>query len=167
MAQSRLTQRWEYISRSAAATRRLGRRLAGCLRPGDVVCLVGDLGAGKTTFVQGLAAGLGVRDPATSPTFVLVHEYRGRIPLFHLDLYRLSGDLTEIGLDDILGGDAAVVVEWAERMPGHLCESAIEIDFDFDASSSTGRRIVVRASGERGQNVLRELERERNARPRD
>ena len=165
--QSRLIQQLEYISRSAAATRRLGRRLAAYLRPGDVICLVGDLGAGKTTFVQGLAAGLGVRDLATSPTFVLVHEYHGRIPLFHLDLYRLSGDLTEVGLDDILGGDAAVVVEWAERMPGLLCETGLEIAFDFDASSATGRRIVVRAAGERGQQVLSQLEQERDARPCD
>jgi tRNA threonylcarbamoyladenosine biosynthesis protein TsaE len=165
--QSRLTQQLEYVSRSAAATRRLGRRLAAHLLPGDVICLVGDLGAGKTTFVQGLAAGLGVRDPATSPTFVLVHEYLGRIPLFHLDLYRLSGDLTEIGLDDILGGDAAVVVEWAERMPGHLCENGIEIGFDFDASRASTRRIVLRATGERGQEVLSQLEQERNARSGD
>ena len=165
--QSHLTRQLKYFSRSAAATRRLGRCLATYLQPGDVICLTGDLGAGKTTFVQGLAAGLGVPDPATSPTFVLVHEYRGRIPLFHLDLYRLSGDLTEIGLEDILGGDAAVVVEWAERLPGHLCENGLEIDFDFDASGAAARRIVVRAAGQRGRQVLSQLERERNARPRD
>jgi len=165
--QSRPSRQLEYVSRSAAATRRLGRRLAACLQPGDLLCLVGDLGAGKTTFVQGLAQGLGVPDRATSPTFVLAHEYRGRIPLFHLDLYRLSGDLTEIGLDDLVGGDAAAVVEWAERLPHQLCEDALEIEFDFDESSANARRMVIRARGARGQRILDQVSRGRHARTGD
>lgn len=102
-----------------AATRRIAAALAGDLVPGDVVLLHGDLGAGKTVFVKGLAEGLGL-DPAdvTSPTFTVVHEYRGgRLPLQHLDLYRLDrAELDELGLDAALADRGVVVVEWAERL---------------------------------------------------
>ena len=153
----RLSQHLAYTARSAAETRALARALAAHLEAGDLLCLIGDLGAGKTTFVQGLAEGLGAAERATSPSFVLVHQYRGRLPLYHLDLYRATGDLTEIGLDDIIGGDAAVAVEWAERLPGTLCADALQIRFDFDASRPSARRITLRATGPRGQRVLERL----------
>jgi len=106
-------------SRSEAATRALARTLAAKLTPGTVLLLSGDLGAGKTAFVKGIAEGLGIdaRD-VTSPTFTLVHEYRGgRLPLIHVDLYRLDrADLDEIGLDQDLAATGIVAVEWAERM---------------------------------------------------
>ena len=164
--QSRLSQQLVYDSRSAAATRGLGREIAAYLEPGDLLCLLGDLGAGKTTFVQGLAEGLGVGDGVTSPSFVLVHEHHGRVTLFHLDLYRLAGDLTEIGLDDMVGGDAVVVVEWAERLPLRLCEDALEIAFGFDDSTPNARRIVMRPRGPRGQRILDAYGRSRHARSR-
>lgn len=108
-----------YESNSESDTRAIAARLAAELQPGAVLLLSGDLGAGKTAFVRGLAEGLGI-DPAdvTSPTFTLVHEYRqGRLPLVHVDLYRLDrADLDEIGFDKELAAIGVTVVEWAERL---------------------------------------------------
>ena len=107
------------ITRSEDETIAAGRSLAAALQPGAVVLLSGDLGAGKTAFVRGLAEGLGFDTrEVTSPTFTLVHEYRGgRLPLIHVDLYRLDrADLDEIGLDEDLAARGVVAVEWAERL---------------------------------------------------
>lgn len=109
----------EFASASEADTRAVAARLAGTLRPGAVLLLSGDLGSGKTAFVRGLAWGLGIDpDAVTSPTFTLVHEYRGgRLPLVHVDLYRLdSADLDEIGLDQGLAARGVVAIEWPERL---------------------------------------------------
>src|SRR5512145_3164524 len=111
------------VTRSARATHALGARLGRLLRPGDVVALVGDLGAGKTQLVRGACAGAGVA-PAdvSSPTFAIVQTYRGRLPVHHADLYRL-GDLDELyatGFMDLLGGEGAMLVEWADRIAGWL-----------------------------------------------
>jgi tRNA threonylcarbamoyladenosine biosynthesis protein TsaE len=106
-------------SSSEAETRSLAAAVAGDLGPGTVLLLSGDLGAGKTAYVRGLAEGLGLDpDVVTSPTFTLVHEYRGgRLPLVHVDLYRLdAADLAEIGLDDDLAAAGVVAVEWPERL---------------------------------------------------
>jgi tRNA threonylcarbamoyladenosine biosynthesis protein TsaE len=117
----------DVLSHSAAQTERLGARLGELLAAGDVVLLEGGLGAGKTVFAQGVARGLGVNDPVTSPTFVLVHEYEGRVPLYHADLYRLAGaaEATTIGLEEYLWGDGVTLIEWPERAaslvpPEHL-----------------------------------------------
>lgn len=101
-------------------TEALGQRLAQLLSPGTVLAFFGDLGAGKTALIQGIAAGLGVREPVTSPTFTIVNEYHsGRLPLFHFDLYRLGGedDLYEIGWEDYLNRGGVCAVEWSERAP--------------------------------------------------
>lgn len=109
----------EIISRSPEQTKRIGMRLGGLLQPGDILCLVGDIGAGKTTLVQGIASGWGSLDLATSPTFVLVNVYR-RLEgkrLFHLDAYRLSGALEAEDLDlDAMIESGPLVIEWAERI---------------------------------------------------
>ena len=108
-----------HTSNSEADTRAIAARLSPALTPGSVVLLSGDLGAGKTAFVRGLAAGLGVDpDEVTSPTFTLVHEYRGgRLPLIHVDLYRLDrAELDEIGLDSDLADAGVTAVEWSERL---------------------------------------------------
>ena len=119
-------------SHSAAETEALGARLAERLGPGDVVALTGDLGAGKTCFTQGLARGLGVAGRAVSPTFVLVNEYRGRLPVHHVDAYR-TGSLTELldlGLDELFSGDGVTIVEWADKLlpllPAHTVHVHIE-----------------------------------------
>lgn len=108
-----------YTSHSESETRAVASRLAASLKPGDVLLLAGDLGAGKTAFVRGLAEGLGIKaDDVTSPTFTLVHEYRGgRLPLIHVDLYRLDhAELDEIGMDQDLADRGVVAVEWSERL---------------------------------------------------
>ncbi len=106
------------ISHHPQETLELGRALAAELRRGDVLALAGDLGAGKTHFTKGLAEGLGVEADVTSPTFTLVHEYPGgRLPLVHIDLYRLEEptEVLGIGLDDYLAGDGVTVIEWADK----------------------------------------------------
>jgi len=106
------------ITASESETERAGEDLGRRLASGDVVLLYGDLGAGKTAFVRGLATGLGIDpDDVSSPTFTLVQEYRGRLPLFHVDLYRLApGEVDDLGLDALAAG-GVLAIEWAERMP--------------------------------------------------
>jgi tRNA threonylcarbamoyladenosine biosynthesis protein TsaE len=127
-------------SSSEEETRAIAARLAAGLEAGAVLLLSGDLGAGKTTFVRGLAEGLGI-DPAevTSPTFTLVHEYRGgRLPLVHVDLYRLeSADLDEIGLDTDLAVTGVVAVEWAERLVRTFPEALRVIITDLGGDART------------------------------
>lgn len=105
------------VCATAEATRDLAARLGAHLRRGDVIALHGDLGAGKTCFAQGLAAGLGVEGLVTSPTFIMIGEYAGRLPLYHVDLYRTGGlaEIQALGLDDLLDGDGVTVIEWAEK----------------------------------------------------
>jgi len=111
------------ISHSAEETIACGHTLAATLRRGDVLALCGDLGAGKTHFVKGLASGLGTSTPVTSPTFTLIHEYPGgRLPLYHFDFYRLDDEdeALKIGLDEYLDGDGVCVIEWADKFPALL-----------------------------------------------
>ena len=107
-----------FESRGPDETQRIGERLAAQLGAGDVVACIGELGAGKTCFIQGLAHGLGVTSDVTSPTFVLVNQYRGRLPVYHLDAYRTSSltELADIGVQEMLHGDGVTVVEWADKL---------------------------------------------------
>ena len=117
-------------SRSAEETRILGAALAPVLLPGDVVSLSGDLGAGKTVFVQGLAAALGVDSPVTSPTFTLVHEYSGRYPILHLDVYRLDSfqEVLDLGFEELLDPGAVLLVEWGTAVAPLLPRRYMEVD---------------------------------------
>jgi tRNA threonylcarbamoyladenosine biosynthesis protein TsaE len=101
---------------SAAETRAVGAAIASCLAPGDVVVLGGDLGSGKTTIAQGIGAGLGVTEPVVSPTFAIVREYEGRVPVAHVDVYRLDRlqELNDLGIEEVLDGTRVVLVEWGE-----------------------------------------------------
>lgn len=107
------------VTRSEQETVEAGERFAARVQPGDVVLLHGDLGAGKTAFVRGLAAGLGApADGVSSPTFTIIQEYRGRVTLYHVDLYRLqSGEAGDLGLDELTDGSGVMAIEWAERWP--------------------------------------------------
>ena len=139
---------FETISRSESETEALGAVLAKDLRPGDVVALTGDLGAGKTAFVRGLARGLSL-DPGqvSSPTFALVHEYRGgRLPLFHVDLYRLSGaEAEDLGLDELGVADGVLAIEWPERL-GRNFVGAITVRLESVAGQGDNiRRVTVDA----------------------
>ena len=106
------------VRESARRPGRIGERLAARLGAGDVVACIGELGAGKTCFIQGLARGLGVTSEVTSPTFVLVNQYRGRLPVYHLDAYRTASltELADIGVEEMLHGDGVTVVEWADKL---------------------------------------------------
>ena len=110
-------------------TNAAGVALGGTLASGDVVALYGGLGAGKTCFTQGLVEGLGVATRATSPTFVMVNEYRGRLPVHHVDAYRTNSltELVDLGLLDLLGGDGVTIVEWADRAEPLLPARAIRV----------------------------------------
>jgi tRNA threonylcarbamoyladenosine biosynthesis protein TsaE len=129
------------LSRSDAETEAIGAELATRLVAGSRVLLYGELGAGKTAFVRGLAAGLGIDpDDVSSPTFTLVQEYRGRLPLFHVDLYRLApGEVDDLGLD-ALAAAGVLAIEWAERMP-RADPGAIEVRLDHAGEDQ--RRITV------------------------
>ena len=109
----------------------LGERMAAYLRPGDVVVLNGDLGAGKTTFTKGIAKGLGIKEIIKSPTFTIIHEYQdGRIPLYHMDAYRLeNGGAEDLGLDEYFDGDGVSVVEWAQFAEDELPDEFLAITF--------------------------------------
>lgn len=129
---------------SIEATIEFGRRLAENLKPGDVLGLVGDLGAGKTHLTKGIVAGIGASEEVTSPTFTLVHEYRsGRIPVFHFDFYRIDdpNELISIGWDEFLDSDGVVIVEWADKFPELLPKSADWLKIEIE--SGDRRRITL------------------------
>jgi tRNA threonylcarbamoyladenosine biosynthesis protein TsaE len=139
-------------TRSARATWLLGRRLGAALQAGDVVALVGDLGAGKTQLVRGACEGAGV-DPGdvSSPTFAIVQTYRGRLPFHHADLYRLA-DLDELyatGFMDLLGGDGALVVEWADKVEGWAPGERLEIGLAEVGGHPGWRRLSITGFGSR------------------
>jgi tRNA threonylcarbamoyladenosine biosynthesis protein TsaE len=119
----------ELTTRSPEETEAAGEQLAATLGPGDVVALTGELGAGKTCFVQGLVRGLGVTGGATSPTFVLVNHYRGRVPVYHVDAYRTGSlsELLDLGLDEMLDGAGVTIVEWADRLEPLLPARAVRV----------------------------------------
>ena len=126
-------------------TEAIAAQMAGALTSGDVLLLTGDLGAGKTTFVRGLARGLGVSIGVKSPSFAIHLRYPGSLPLHHLDLYRLgsSRDLSELGLEDVLERDGVTVIEWGERLGDWIPERAVRIRFNDRGGSE--RQIVVDA----------------------
>lgn len=113
-----MTGEWTWTSGSPAGTAAIGRTLGGLLKPGAIILLYGDLGAGKTQLARGLAEGLGVTTPVTSPTFTLINEYEGRLPFYHCDLFRLEepAQLLDLGLDEYLYGDGVTAIEWPERL---------------------------------------------------
>lgn len=148
----------EFFSRSPEQTRRVGMRLGGLLRRGDVVCLQGELGAGKTTLVQGLAQGWGSLDPVSSPTFIIVNNYRrpddGQ--LYHMDAYRLVSafEAVELDLDEMLA-QGPLLVEWPERIQEILPDERMWISFEYIAEEN--RQLLIRAEGLRYDGLLAEL----------
>jgi tRNA threonylcarbamoyladenosine biosynthesis protein TsaE len=131
---------------AAEETRRVGEALAKLLRPGDVISLTGDLGAGKTTLVQGAARGLGVDQPVVSPTFTLVREYPGPIPIYHLDVYRLDRiqDVLDLGFDEMIDTEAVVFVEWGEGIAAILPEEHLTVELSIPVDDD--RRIELSAA---------------------
>jgi tRNA threonylcarbamoyladenosine biosynthesis protein TsaE len=140
----------ETRSNSEEETSAIGERLGASLRQGDVVLLYGELGAGKTAFVRGLARGLGAAsDDVSSPTFTLIQEYAGRVTLYHVDLYRLEPkEIPDLGLEDLVLGDGVVAIEWAERWPGRP-NDVIEVKIEDAGEDARSIRIAgaTRAEG--------------------
>ncbi len=135
----------DYLSHSVTETEDIGRRLAAALRPGDVVAYFGDLGAGKTAFTRGLAAGLGYTGRVTSPTFTIVNEYGGAVPLFHFDMYRLGSEeeLFDIGWEDYLARGGVCAVEWSERVAGALPPESVRVTIARHPAQPDWRIITV------------------------
>jgi tRNA threonylcarbamoyladenosine biosynthesis protein TsaE len=142
-------------------TRALGRAIGRRAGPGAIIALHGDLGSGKTVFVQGMARGLGVPEECyvTSPTYTLINEYPGRCPLYHVDLYRLAGvgDFEEIGLDDVLYGDGVAAVEWSERLDPDLLGDHLAVH--IAAAGGSRREIRMSAHGPGAAILVKDLER--------
>lgn len=148
----------DFISHSADQTRRMGARLGQVFIGGEVICLVGDLGTGKTCLVQGIGRGLGVEDQITSPTFTLVSEYPGaRLILYHIDLYRIADvrAALNLGLDDYLYGEGVCVIEWAERVRQIWPDEYLLITLRHIDENKRG--LTLRGFGERYQRMVRQF----------
>jgi len=135
------TERSEFTSHSPARTRELGQRLAEVLleRGGGLVCLFGDLGSGKTTLVKGLGKGLGIEDPIVSPSYLLLREYKGKLPLHHIDLFRIESEeeFIEAGLEDqIVDPDGVVAIEWAGRVERILPVGRFDLKFETEGEET-------------------------------
>ena len=152
---------FEFISRSPDQTRRIGMRLGELLLPSDIVCLTGDLGAGKTTLVQGIARGWGTSDVVTSPTFVLVNNYRrpDGVQMNHLDAYRLASALEAEDLDlERMLAEGPLLVEWAERIKAALPEECLSVSMAW--VSDEHRRLIFSFKGDRYRRLLDQLKSE-------
>lgn len=152
---------FEWQSHSAEETQTLGAALAKWLAPGDVIALQGELGAGKTNFVQGLARGLEIHEDVNSPTFILANEYTtGRLPLYHIDAYRVANaaEARGFGLDDYLNGGGVTVIEWAERVREALPREHLWLELEYRGESE--RRVRATANGTRYQEMLRRVSEE-------
>lgn len=133
----------------------LAERLGKLVQAGDVITLEGDLGAGKTTFTKGLAKGLGVTRVVNSPTFTIIKEYKGRIPLYHMDVYRLDDEMEELGLEEYFYGDGVSVIEWAHIIEAQLPEDRLNISIFH--LSETSRRLQFHATGKRSNELWKEF----------
>jgi tRNA threonylcarbamoyladenosine biosynthesis protein TsaE len=139
----------EIESETADRTREVGQALASMLQPRDTVVLTGDLGAGKTTLVQGIGRGLGVEDHVASPTFTLVREYTGRLDIAHVDVYRLERvqDVLELALDELGGPERVLLIEWGDAVSDLLPEDRLRVELTTERSDAETRRIVMTPQG--------------------
>ena len=134
----------EFESNSYEETQKFAEEFSKTLEAGDVLCMYGDLGVGKTAFVQGLAKGLGIDEPITSPTFTIVNEYSGRLPLYHFDVYRIGdvSEMDEIGYEDCFYGEGVCLIEWSQLIPEILPEHVIRIRIEKDLSQGFDYRKI-------------------------
>ncbi len=144
-------------SRSQGDTHAIGRAIGAGLAAGDVLLLSGTLGAGKTTLTQGVAWGLGADEYARSPTFVLVNEYPARLPIYHMDLYRLDSfaEVDGLGLDDYLFGDGVCIIEWADKAPGYFPEEHLSVE--IAVVSNDERALTLSGSADRHASLFEAL----------
>ncbi len=143
---------------SPAETLQLGQMMATLLRPGDVVCLTGDLGAGKTLLTKGLAAGLGITEDVTSPTFTVLQVYEAKTPVYHFDLYRLENaeELVDIGFDEFVFGGGISIIEWADKFSYCMPEQYLHVAITHGTSPET-RAIQIQARGTHYESLVEEL----------
>lgn len=130
-------------------------KLGSLLQPGDVLALEGDLGAGKTTFTKGLAKGLDIKRNVNSPTFTIIKEYHGRLPLYHMDVYRVEDSFEDLGFDEYFDGNGVTVVEWAHLVKEQLPEELLTIYLYLDDHAS--RRLVLDPKGKRYEELCKEI----------
>ena len=137
-------------------TKEIGYRLGKLLTPGSVICLIGDLGAGKTTMTQSLAKAIGVDDYITSPTFTIVNEYEGNMPLYHFDVYRIgsSEEMYDIGYDEYINSDGVCIIEWANLIEDILPNEYLDIELIY---KDMGREMILKPVGEKYKKIVEEL----------
>lgn len=148
-------KQFEFISNQPEETMTFSKRLAELLKPGDVIALEGDLGAGKTTFTKGLALGLDIKRNVNSPTFTIIKEYQGRIPLYHMDVYRVEDSFEDLGFDEYFEGNGVTVVEWAHLIEEQLPQELLMISLFLGENGA--RKIVVTPKGERYEELCKEF----------
>ena len=146
--------------KSASETIRIGRKIGRILQPGDVIALVGELGAGKTQLIKGLAAGTGVRRPGyvSSPSFTLINEYEGRSPFYHIDLYRLETEkeAQELGLEEYFTGRGMTAIEWADKIPSLLPREILTVNICYTGKKT--RTIEITGKGKRYLEIIAGLQ---------
>jgi tRNA threonylcarbamoyladenosine biosynthesis protein TsaE len=146
-------------TKSTSETVRIGKRIGSLLRPGDVVALVGELGTGKTQFIKGLAEGLGLGKPTyiSSPSFTLINEYPGRVPFYHIDLFRLTSEkeAEELGLEEYFQGEGITAIEWADRIPSLLPDENLWIHIYYTGKNTRSLEII--GKGDRYEKLIEEL----------
>jgi len=147
--------RYEWLAKDAEATQNIAEKLAALLDSGDVITLEGDLGAGKTTFTKGLAKGLHINKTVNSPTFTIIKEYNGRLPLYHMDVYRVKDSFEDLGFDEYFDGNGVCVVEWAHLIQDQLPENHLKISLLYEQENM--RKIVFEPNGARYMQICKEL----------
>ncbi|MFB1100129.1 MULTISPECIES: tRNA (adenosine(37)-N6)-threonylcarbamoyltransferase complex ATPase subunit type 1 TsaE [Terribacillus] len=135
-------------------TNSFGRKLAELLQPGDMITMEGDLGAGKTTLTKAIGAGLGVKRTINSPTFTIIKEYEGRLPLYHMDVYRLEDSDEDIGFEEYFSGEGVSIVEWAQFIEDYLPKERLELTLKHDGEART---VLLQPIGERYEKLCKEL----------
>jgi tRNA threonylcarbamoyladenosine biosynthesis protein TsaE len=147
---------YQFVSNEPGQTLTFAKELAEKLLPGDVIALEGDLGAGKTTFTKGLAEGLGISRTVNSPTFTIIKEYQGRIPLYHMDVYRVEDSYEDLGFDEYFEGNGVTVVEWAHLIKEQLPTNLLTIYLYHDKNEQS-RKIILEPHGTRYEELCKEF----------
>ncbi len=147
--------KFKLVTSNSEETAQFAEKLGGQLQPGDVIALEGDLGAGKTTFTKGLAKGLDIKRTVNSPTFTIIKEYQGRLPLYHMDVYRVADAMEDLGFDEYFEGDGVTVVEWAHLIKEQLPTELLTIYLYHEQEDR--RKLVLVPKGKRYEELCKEL----------
>lgn len=148
-------KKWKAYTDSIEETHALGEKIGKCVSGNMVILLSGDLGAGKTTLTQGIAKGLGVRRKVTSPTFTILKIYRGRMPLYHIDAYRLEGITQDLGFEELMDDEGLSVIEWSQYLPDIIPDEYLSVTIHLLEEDS--REFVFEANGEQYEELLEEI----------